>query len=1171
MKILELRFKNINSLKGEHKINFSNGDLTASGLFAITGPTGAGKSTILDALTLALYNRIPRINQTISKSLIENTGAILTRGTKDCYAELDYEVKGKGYRAYWSIAYNRNNNLNDYKMELASLPDETHLVQKKSECPGKNEEIIGLSFDQFVKSILLSQGEFAKFLKANRDERSKLLEKITGSFDYRKISIATYQRFKEEGAKLDSQKALLGQIELLTEEQITEINKEQAELSEQIQKQEKEHKTLIDKQNIRKQYNQYQQVLIEKKTALEKTEAVNQTADDKRQRLEMHNKILFLQADIKAHAGLVSDLKQKEIRIQETQKGLVQLSSDLDALKLEKEKIQSLLEKSQNDYAVQEKLWEQVKQIDQSIQEISIRFEEAERKDKELSEQYQSEKNKLNQLQNKITKDQSDLELLEADLQKDQQLEGLSAQLTGLQVIHENMVQSQSKLDSLLVQNERLNGQLQGKGMQEKCAVIIKFREDAQKQLDQVEALITDKDRSTEDYNSLIKLSEELIRISREQKEFEKEFKLKSEQGVKLQNDKDSSTTIVEKLDKEIEIKDLLVKELQLKKERLALEASLDDHRANLVEGEACPLCGSIDHPWADQKKSSLGDEIAKQLLAEQSALQKLQKELNNASAELKKLEREFEINKEGQNILSEKLKTKNEEKAALTTRISEYEVTNDQFENEDTLNELVKKATEQVTLINQLNKLELGLNRLSVFDAPIQSWHSFNEQLNHAMVDFRMLIPEDHASPIKFLKEASESYEKKKKKAEELVNRISTDEKLVAESGKTFTQLEENRNLAQKNLQKLSGELKTIKNDRFNLFGDKNTEIERKHFQTELDNQKDRLQQLEQKLTKLTADKDNSNRLVEELSSEISKIKASISELEEKVIPKLREQQILSFEDAEKVLLTQDESQQIQKYLDQLQTQLVELKSGIQQIKGQIQQIEVQTDSLPELETVNAQLTELEQLLEEKRNVRNNLYNQIQNDQQQRSKQKDLLDYLKELEKEWLKWKMLNDYIGSADGKKFTIYAQEIVLQNLLILANQRLKKLSGRYFFSKNKGDDGDDLYVVDSYMGNVRRSVRTLSGGESFLMSLALALSLSDMAGKNARVESLFIDEGFGTLDEETLDMVMSTLENLQAESNKMIGVISHVPALKERISSQIVVTKGESGYSTLKIVG
>ena len=167
------------------------------------------------------------------------------------------------------------------------------------------------------------------------------------------------------------------------------------------------------------------------------------------------------------------------------------------------------------------------------------------------------------------------------------------------------------------------------------------------------------------------------------------------------------------------------------------------------------------------------------------------------------------------------------------------------------------------------------------------------------------------------------------------------------------------------------------------------------------------------------------------------------------------------------------------------------------------------------------------------------------------------------------LKWELLSKYIGDATGKNFSTFAQGLTLQKLVLLTNDQLQKLNDRYLLDMPQEEEDDDLIIIDTYLGEERRSVKTLSGGETFIVSLALALALSDLASKNVKIESLYIDEGFGSLDPEALDIAISTLEQLQVESNKTIGIISHVDSLKERIETQIQLEKNSSGFSKIII--
>ena len=164
--------------------------------------------------------------------------------------------------------------------------------------------------------------------------------------------------------------------------------------------------------------------------------------------------------------------------------------------------------------------------------------------------------------------------------------------------------------------------------------------------------------------------------------------------------------------------------------------------------------------------------------------------------------------------------------------------------------------------------------------------------------------------------------------------------------------------------------------------------------------------------------------------------------------------------------------------------------------------------------------------------------------------------------------WQRLDSLIGSARGDKFRKFAQGLTLDHLLLLANSHLARLHGRYLLRRKQTGELE-LDIVDGWQGDVARDTRTLSGGESFLVSLALALSLSDLVSNKTSIDSLFLDEGFGTLDGDTLDIALTALDTLNA-SGKMIGVISHVESLKERIPAQIRVEKGGGiGHSRLVV--
>ena len=228
MKILSLEFENLNSLKGRWKLDFTQSPFAENGLFAITGPTGAGKTTILDAICLALFHRTPRL-----KSIAKGTNELMTRGTGECFAEIEFEVKGKTYRSNFHHKRARgkyDGALQTPTCEFADADSDAVLETQLTKKIKMVETVTGLDFSRFTKSIMLSQGEFAAFLNANANDRAELLEELTGTEIYSLISERIYDHFKSSEESLNHLKAKAEGVSLLSEDQIQELTKEHGHL-----------------------------------------------------------------------------------------------------------------------------------------------------------------------------------------------------------------------------------------------------------------------------------------------------------------------------------------------------------------------------------------------------------------------------------------------------------------------------------------------------------------------------------------------------------------------------------------------------------------------------------------------------------------------------------------------------------------------------------------------------------------------------------------------------------------------------------------------------------------------------------------------------------------------------------------------------------------------------
>lgn len=281
MKILTVRFQNLNSLKGEWKIDFTQSPFAENGLFAITGPTGAGKTTLLDAMCLALYHQTPRLGL-ISTSNNE----IMTRGTAECLAEVEFEVKGKAYRAFWSMRRSRgkvDGNLQSAVVELAEVVSGNMLANQIKRKDILLKDITGLDFSRFTKSMMLSQGQFAAFLNAKESERAELLEELTGTEIYGQISEKVHEYFTDAKQKLAELESQAKGVQLLSLEQVTTLNNELEDVKQQQQKNKQALQAWNEHHQWWQQYQAAQQAVQEAKQLQEK---VNQQKIDEQPQLD---------------------------------------------------------------------------------------------------------------------------------------------------------------------------------------------------------------------------------------------------------------------------------------------------------------------------------------------------------------------------------------------------------------------------------------------------------------------------------------------------------------------------------------------------------------------------------------------------------------------------------------------------------------------------------------------------------------------------------------------------------------------------------------------------------------------------------------------------------------------------------------------------------------------
>lgn len=1011
MKINKIRFENINSLRGSHFVDFTNEPLRSAGLFAITGPTGSGKTTLLDVICLALFGRVPRIAKSITKNVVAETGAILTRNTQACYAEVEYECKKGVFRSRWEISINRKGNLRDYEMFIANLADNKIIDAKKSEVPGINEGNIGLQFDQFVKSMLLAQGDFAKFLQSDKKERSALLEKITGTNIYRELGKRAFDKFKEHGQALE------------------DLRKEQSVYKSQ----------LLD-DHLRAELTSAHAALQLSLSEMEKQ--LNGLRKNRDLLLEMDKLKAEQQKLKKKHSGLLNSKKEFEANEGEKiqhHEALIPYSDHLSQWKMAKEKIRES--------------GREVLQLQGQIEEIHNKLEQTKSAVKQLVGVYYKHDNILASISafqtkmNGLINEMKDLRVDYANAMgslKPLKMHGVDFNSNDLEQSIKNYENLKINLATELAGLKKELAELEPAKMHEHLGLL-------DEKIELLKNAIPLQHRSDEQHQRLEKMSAEISSLDQNMEALPASI-LDAKQAWQGQQK--------------------VTENLSLRIENEKLKAELETHRKHLKAGEPCPLCGALEHPFADSQPAA-PDALSQELSAEKERLNALQKVLIEKESELKQTESQLK-----------NARANFETEQETLTRISAQ------------LQDILQHFTDA--------EKDTGLQNLS--------------------------------TKIKDRRQRVHEYIIKDEKIIALKNAEADVEALQKAFAVGMLKRQEFQQLYPKKEEELPVEIQQIRDQWSQL-----------NQQLEILNGNWQSKQAEQ-LALEKAQKTNAETLMAELG------KLGYSSIENALQHRLSEMefnQLLAARNAleQAINLNEQELKQNQKTLQE---------------KGE----QVSDKNLPELDA------KIETLQAEKSNKSEEyaaIDRQLKNHEEDAAKVAQLQLKLIEAEKKGKQWVLLNQYIGDATGSKFNQFAQDLTLSQLIVLANRRLAGLNDRYLLDKATEKEDDSLMVVDQHMGNERRSVKTLSGGETFLMSLSLALALSDLASRNVEINSLFIDEGFGTLDPEVLDQTLDTLEKLQSEGNKTIGIISHVEALKERINTQIKLVRNGQGFSALEVQG
>jgi exonuclease SbcC len=1244
MEILAIRTFNLASLEGFNEIQFNEEPLQSAGIFAITGATGSGKSTLLDAMCLALYNKTPRfIKAQENKVKIEDVSgdeltqsdqrAILRKGASEGYAEVDFKGKdNQKFRAKWYLRRAQNKPTGRLQNEVVSCTNltlDTPFQGTKKEVLDKIEEAIGLSFEQFTKSVLLAQGDFATFLKAKADDKSDLLEKLTGTELFSAVSTKIFDKTTVEENKLKELESLKEGIILLSEEEEVQLKTNLEVQQKRVKNLEEEFAALKSKEGWFKTKDELE---LKIKGFLAEKEKVEKELADNQDRAVLLKKIKRVKADSVLWKQYSDCLEQLEIIEKEIFKARsdIQQQNEFSA-KIGSTKSQKLEEKQkiEKDIAGAEPLIREAEKLDNDL--IRLQNELAEAKELVVSEnQIISEnKNRVEALVNskkQIENEISDIQnwkkknqvYEQIALKKDLLLRSLGDLSKKSETIKKEetlLKESLEKLNAIDAELPKLTERIEvlNESKVEKERLILSLNKVLEsKDLIQLNSSILLQEKKLDSIDEFKQKINAFLQKQAEQNRENEKITSLNERLVFI-SEKATALSYIIKINKAEE--QLLTR--QIEKQKLANNKSVEELRNHLVEGEECPVCGSTEHPYLNreltpflnlitenegelntlrQKISKLEQEKEAFLMEhseKKGALESTETNLERLNEEMQLLKRDLAQNKlnlsfndnETSKSLEHLLSLKTDLEERINSEKSLWNDLNSKNEERNLLNEALNKIREE---LSELVPKERGLTE------KIEAGRKDLKRIEDSLSSLKKEIKEesDKLSPyftsndwfLRFRVEPTQFLQKIEGFAQQWDDKLkllSANEKAINElnpkisaSTAELSKLNENLERYVGKESKLASALKETKARRTLIFRGEPVELVRNTLKSnlekvlgalkDLDEEEKRINQLLASQQRLKEDKEQrKEKLENQKLAFTSQIEDWTNEFNQEFGANDSLKQFLEWNLTSNEILQEEEA-----FFNTLNTKLNEIRALLKSAELDfIKHSETKewTENLDEVieqiqRSIEAKNIESEGALE----CKTRLHNHEKNKEQQL----DLLEKIAVQTKITEEWQKLNDLIGSRDGKKFKKIAQEYTLDILLTYANAQLEMLSKRYALERTPESLG--LQVIDFDMGNEIRSVHSLSGGESFLVSLALALGLASLSSNKVKVESLFIDEGFGTLDLDTLMVAVDALERLRDQGRK-VGVISHVQELTERVAVQIKVNRIGNTKSSLEVVG
>lgn len=1167
MKPIRLEVKGLNSFIDKQVVEFDK--LTERGLFGIFGPTGSGKSTILDGITLALYGDIAR-----------KSSNYINTNCDGVYVSYEFQITGNEVKRYRvDREFKRDNKSGGIRNKSSKIIDitggvENVLEEKAKAVTSKCEEIIGLKLDDFMRTVVLPQGKFSEFLKLEGKERRNMLERL---FNLRKygddLSSKLSFEIRKEKDKMNVLEGQLKGYEGVSEEALKAKEEEINGINLSIKSKEE----LLNK--IKKEFEEAEKVwntqkeLCDKRIEEESLVSRSEEIKSFKERVEISNKADKVIVFINNLEEILKEINKEDLKFNELNKKLEELTKLREENKLKFEEVVKKKEEKLPDLRLKkEKLLESQKEM-----EILFQIKADGVKLKEACKKIFEERSKCDTKLNSI--EENEKRLNEELKEKEERKEELFVQEEFKNKINSGLfiLNSYEGLDKQFneIKSEEIELKKYIKNLtedKEKSENDLKVKiESLGKTRDKLESLLKE---TPGDSNSIL---EKQIKLGeyREKLNKYKEIKNSLEESLKSKNNFEEKLKAFEnqKLLLEKEVRELKEYINKVKVEELAHKL-----RENLVDGECCPVCGSTHHELNKVEKINLEESNEKTTLLEskEEKLKELILEFSKIEATLeyenKKIEElNISIEEVGE-VNEERLKSLEEEFNTLKDKIEEFNLKKENLEKD-----LEKLKEEKNNLENIFNKAEVILCEKIVREKEIASKiKELDKELKLKNSELNSIKNELKIEDIKLENELILKKEKEKNLLEKEIRILRTQ---LEESNKIKDELREKRDalkenyLSQKSL--LDGKVEVYREKERMIKGalkgliDEALPIEKIDIKGLLEDLQLEIDYIEKAYLNLSEEKEKLEKAFNNMNQEVAVTKERVNSLklrkeneEKKVNLALEEEGFKTILEVKEGILSKDEKEKLKILIEEYHNNLIKVRANIEllikKLNGKSLTEEEWTRVLQEKNNTEKELKEVEEL-----KIR--LVTESESIKKKLEEQRDILHIKAKQEH---KLALLSDLEKLFKGKKFVEFIAANQLKYISIEASKKLKDITNGVYGLEV--DENGKFIIRDYKNGGAKRDASTLSGGETFLASLALALSLSSQIQLKgtAPLELFFLDEGFGTLDDNLLDVVMNSLERLHHE-RLSVGIISHVESIKNRVPVKLILTPAEAGIGGSKV--